>query len=354
MTALLENLEYLYKRGQSIWYDNLSRDVLQSGALANIIKQGVTGLTSNPTIFKKAIADSADYDAEINELAAKGLTAEEITEALCIEDVGKAADLLKPIYVVTEGRDGYASIEVSPNLAYDTEGTITAGERIWKTLNRPNIMIKVPATKEGIPAVKALLSKGINVNITLIFSVQRYAEVIKAYQDASQKPASVASFFVSRVDSIVEKALKDKPNILAKYQGKVAIANSIEAYELFEKSFKGAKNFQRPLWASTSVKNPALSALLYVDSLVAKQTVNTVPPQTLEEIAKGVSRDKDLDTYREEAKKTLKALAKDGVNLPALLNTLEKEGVASFKQSYSELVAAVQTKKGSLVSNATA
>jgi transaldolase len=361
-------LDSIYKLGQSIWYDNLSRDVLNSGELKKLIDSGVTGLTSNPTIFKKAIADSKDYDSEISTLCASGVkSADQLTESLMVADVASAADLLKPIYQATTGIDGYASIEVSPELANDTKGTIEAAKRLWSRLSRPNVMIKIPATKEGIPAIEEALALGINVNVTLIFSVSSYTQVVEAYLKALEKRssdskpidniASVASFFVSRVDAIVEKGFsKEQPKAEEKALiGRIGIANSILAYKKFKNIIssdrfqtlqkKGAR-LQRPLWASTGVKNLALDPLLYVEKLVAKDTVNTLPPATLKHLieSKKIFKDTLADKDYLIADGILVELRRLGHNFDEMLSILLEEGVKLFADSYRELILAVRDK----------
>ncbi len=356
--------------GQSIWYDNLSFDVLRSGKLQNYIDLGVTGLTSNPTIFKKAIADTCDYDERIVAFAADGIETEQLCEKLMIEDVARAADLLLPLYNSTSAHDGYASIEVSPLLARDTQQTIESAKSIWAALDRPNIMIKIPATKEGLPAIEEVIAEGINVNVTLIFSVKRYKEVIQAFlkgltrrMDAGQsvsKIASVASFFVSRVDAIVEKELASlsiSEDAQKEFVGHVGIANSKAAYELYQQMFEGESftrlceagaQKQRPLWASTSTKNPAFPPLLYVESLVGDNTVNTIPPATLDALLEGGSITSTISTNLDQAKKALANLVDVGVPFEELLVKLEEDGVDSFCTSYEELLAAIEQKRAAL------
>lgn len=372
MTDRIKNIQSaiaaLNEAGQSVWCDNLSREILNTGELQQLIDAGVSGLTSNPAIFKKAIADSNLYDSALAPLKATGLSVEEATEALMIEDVARAADLFKGVFDRTSGDDGYVSIEVSPDLAHDTEGTVKSALAICERLNRPNIMIKVPATAAGIPAIQALLEHGLNVNITLIFSVDVYKQVVEAYLTALEKRvaagkpvdhiASVASFFVSRVDAIVEKNLAGRetnPEVKA-VLGKVGVANSKLAYELFESQFnsarfgklkeKGAKA-QRALWASTGVKNPAYSALLYVEPIAAPNTVNTMPPQTIEALAAGVKVEGKITEYK-AAHEIINSLA--GLDLPfaKLLNQLQEEGVKLFVDAYSDLLKAVAVKYGAV------
>lgn len=365
-----KQLVALNEIGQSVWYDNLSKDVLESGELKSLIDAGVLGLTSNPTIFKKAIADTNDYDSDLSDLVSKGMDVHQIAEELMLRDVAKASDLLMPLYENTSKKDGYASIEVSPTLAHDTEGTVSAGKRIWDKLNRPNIMIKVPATDAGIPAIEQLLTAGINVNVTLIFSSDVYKEVIKAYKNAVKARvskgedvsslASVASFFVSRVDAIVEKEfakLKEEGKVeegdLEKILGKIGIANSKEAYNLFKDEFNG-ENFpeansnsaqvQRPLWASTGTKNTSFSKVLYVEQLAGPDTVNTIPPATLTAVMESANIENKVDSKIEEARGDLENLKALGINLSELLVVLQKDGVSSFADSYTELIEALEKK----------
>lgn len=359
MTSISPEIQKLNEQGQSIWIDNLSRELLQSGELKTKIELGVSGLTSNPTIFKKAIADTSHYDSFIAEYVKEGCDVDEICERLFVMDVGEAADLLMPLYRASGGRDGYASVEVSPLLARDTEGTIEAGLRIWRRLARPNVMIKVPATREGIPAIERLLKEGVNVNVTLIFSVESYGAVAQAYLAALEARveqglpidhiASVASFFVSRVDSAVEKECDTRglKELKSDLLGKVGIANSLSAYDSFKKLFGGERferlkergaRVQRPLWASTGTKNPSLSPLLYVEALALPDTVNTLPPATLNELLKGVTP----SPLKGEG--FLDQLHGAGISFTALLATLEQDGVALFEESYRELETSVSSR----------
>lgn len=368
MTDRIKNIQTaisaLNEAGQSVWCDNLSREILNNGELQQLINAGVSGLTSNPAIFKKAIADSNLYDAALVPLKAQGLTVEEATESLMIDDVARAADLFKPVFEQTSAHDGYVSIEVAPDLAHDTEGTIKSALAIWERLNRANIMIKVPATEAGIPAIQALLEHGLNVNITLIFSVDVYAKVVEAYLTALEKRlaagkpidkiASVASFFVSRVDAIVEKNLsgREAEAPVRAILGKVGVANSKLAYELYETQFnsarfnklkeRGAKP-QRALWASTGVKNTAYSQLLYVEPLAAPNTVNTMPPQTIEALAAGVQVEGKITEYG-MAHQIIDSLATLDLPFSKLLNQLQEEGVKLFVDAYSDLLKAVAIK----------
>jgi transaldolase len=371
----------LNKVGQSIWYDNLSRDLLRSGELKRYIELGVSGLTSNPTIFQKAIGESADYDDAIRNLvphylgndsksdsssaSTSATIAEDICEDLFVEDVGAACDLLHSVYVNTSGADGYASLEVSPELAHDAEGTVAAAERLWKRLSRPNAMIKVPATPAGIVAIERLLAQGINVNVTLIFSSSVYGQVMDAYLSALEQRvargesisgiASVASFFVSRVDAAVEKDLssRGRSDVLVEVLGKVGIANSRLAYHRFLETFHGDRwsalerlgaRVQRPLWASTGTKNPAFSKLLYVEALARNMTVNTVPPQTLDAILEGVQVAGLGGEGLEEASRVMGMLSGAGVDFERILGELQVAGVAAFSESYAQLLGAIAAK----------
>jgi transaldolase len=361
----------LNELGQSVWYDNLSRDVLNTGELKSLIDQGVSGLTSNPTIFKQAIADTSNYDADMVSGDLKSLDSELLCEELMLADVAAAADLLRPIYDRTDGGDGFASIEVSPYLAANCAGTIAAADRLWKRLNRPNVMVKIPATPEGIPAIKAVLEAGINVNVTLIFSAKVYQQVAHAYISALEsrlvrgedvrRIASVASFFVSRVDAIVEKAFdaqvsagRCSEGARAKFIGKVGVANSKLAYESFESIFGGngfkklreaGARVQRPLWASTGTKNPAFKAVMYVEELAGKDTVNTMPPATIKALTQAEAIVSKLHSGLNESKELLSWIESIGISMSDLLLELQRAGVKGFADSYRELLSAIDSKR---------
>ena len=362
----MTKLKEIYSFGQSIWYDNIRRALLDFGDLDGLLKQGVMGVTSNPTIFEKAIAGSADYDAQLCDLAAQGASVDAMYEALVLEDIARAADLLRHTYEQTNGVDGYISLEVSPTLARDTAGTIAQAQRLFATLNRPNVMIKVPATPEGIPAIRQLISEGINVNVTLIFSLAQYDAVAEAYISGLElrrangndigKIASVASFFVSRVDSALDKTLAEKG--ATDLVGKIAIANAKLAYDRFRKLFSSARwkklaqvgaRVQRPLWASTGVKNPALPDTLYVDALIGPDTVNTVPPATLQAILLRATPARTIDAGLTEAKAQVKQLKTLSINLDAVTQTLQDEGVASFEKSFESLMSSIEQKRARLL-----
>lgn len=362
----------LNELGQSVWYDNLSRDVLRSGELRSLIEQGVSGLTSNPTIFKQAIADTTNYDEDMKSQQLKDLSTEALCEELMIKDVAAAADLLRPTYDATAAGDGYASIEVSPTLAADARGTVVAAQRIWKKLNRPNVMIKIPATPECIPAIQETLESGINVNVTLIFSQQVYEQVAEAYIAALEARvkrgedvrsiSSVASFFVSRVDAIVEKHFdalvqggKAPASERDRFLGKVGVANSKLAYASFETLF-GSPRFkklqdthgarvQRPLWASTGTKNPAFKAVMYVEELAGRSTVNTMPPATVKALLQGGDIRPALHSGLDAAKGLLSWVDSLGLSMQSLLQELQVAGVKSFADSYRDLLASIDEKR---------
>ncbi len=357
--------------GQSIWYDNIRRGLLDSGELKRLIEMGVTGLTSNPTIFEKAIAGSTDYDDALTELARSDKSVDDSYESLVIEDIRNTADLLRPIYDRTAGVDGYASLEVSPKLAHDTAGTTAEARRLFGALDKPNVMIKVPATAEGIPAVRQLISEGININVTLIFSLEDYRQVMEAYiagleeyiaagGDPSQI-ASVASFFVSRVDTAVDTLLEERmrqgePDVKA-LMGKAAIANAKLAYQEFQQVF-GEERFsslkgkqarpQRPLWASTSTKNPAYSDLMYVEALIGPDTVDTLPPATLTALLEYGKPGLTLENGTDEAEEHMEALEKAGISMVQVTDNLLADGVKSFADSFDKLLANISEKMAKL------
>lgn len=360
----------LIKLGQSIWYDNISKELLDKGELKKLIEEcGVRGVTSNPTIFDNAISKSNAYDQQILALKPKNLNASQLFEELAIDDIARAADLLLPIYKSSNGVDGFVSIEVSPLLSANTQGTIEEAQKLYKRLNRPNIMVKVPGTKEGIPAVYALLEQGINVNITLLFSVVNYEEVAKTYCDALKsrvkkglpvdKVRSVASFFVSRVDSAVDAELKkialEDPSKASTAQGllgKFGIANCKLAYksyhEIFGEAFSELKKAgaepQRPLWASTGTKDPAYSDLIYVDNLIGKDTVNTMPHATLMACVDHGKPAATLGQGMDGAVEVQNQLKKLGVNVDQILNHLQVDGVKKFVDSFKALNESINKK----------
>ncbi|MDT8271577.1 MAG: bifunctional transaldolase/phosoglucose isomerase [Desulfomonilia bacterium] len=361
----MTKLQELSKIGQSIWLDYIRRSLITSGELQGLVDQGIRGVTSNPTIFEKAIAGSADYDEDLKALVAAGNSAEEIYECMALWDISHAADLLRPLYDATGGLDGYVSLEVSPTLAYDTGRTIHDARRLFKKLARPNIMIKVPATTQGIPAIETLIADGINVNVTLLFSIPQYESVARAYISGLEKlagsggdvkkVASVASFFVSRVDTAVDDILEKAGN--KDLKGKIAVANARIAYALFKKLFSGERwsrlsekgaQVQRLLWASTGTKDPAYPDTMYIDSLIGPHTVNTVPPSTLQLFMDhghvGMSLEEDTD----EAMSRIERLKGLGIDLDAVTGTLLVDGVSSFSKSFESLMKSIETKRDEL------
>ncbi len=370
-------LRALYDHGQSAWLDDISRRLLDSGKLRTLVADGeVYGLTSNPTIFDKAIGESGDYDAALRSLVSGGKRGSAVYEGLVTRDIQDAADVLRPIYDRTAGVDGRVSLEVSPALAYDTKGTCEEARRLRGEVGRPNLFIKVPATRDGLPAIATLIGEGISVNVTLIFGLRRYAEVIDAYLTGLEtlaragrpldEVASVASFFVSRVDTLVDKKLEERiaatkdpaeQASLRSLLGKAAVANARLAYQLFEETFTGPRwealrakgaRVQRPLWASTSTKNPAYSDVKYVEELIGPHTVNTMPLSTLEAFRDhGRVRDtigEDLAGQRE----VFTRLAAVGIDMEQVAEQLEDEGVKSFAKSFEELAATIEQRASAI------
>jgi len=367
-------LVQLGELGQSVWLDQMRRSLLTTGELKKLIRDdGVKGLTSNPTIFEKAISGSPDYADALRALAQKGSSVSEIYEALVIEDIGNAADLFREVYDANPGGDGFVSLEVSPLLAHDTAATIKEAKSLFSRLNRPNVMIKVPGTPEGLPAIEELIAAGLNINVTLIFSVEVYEKVTEAYIRGLEKRAaagqpvdkigSVASFFVSRIDTTTDKQLDnlakqvsgngDASRITA-LKGKAAIANAKLAYESFQRIFggerfaamkaKGAK-VQRPLWASTSTKNPAYSDVMYVEELIGSDTVDTMPPQTIDAYRDHGKPARTLDTGLADAHKLFADLKAVGVDFREVTEQLTKEGVASFADSFQQLIKVIEARR---------
>ncbi|RMG97365.1 MAG: bifunctional transaldolase/phosoglucose isomerase [Chloroflexi bacterium] len=358
----MTRLHELSQLGQSIWLDYIRRSFINSGELQERITAGVRGVTSNPSIFEKAIAGSYDYDDAIAYWTEQGKSVPEIYEALVLSDIQAVADLLRPVYEETDGHDGYVSLEVRPALAHDTEGTVAEARRLFAALDRPNVMIKVPATPEGIPAIRQLISEGISVNVTLIFSlavyeavVEAYLSGLEAYQGDLAQVASVASFFISRVDVAVDRELEALG--VASLQGKVAIANAKVAYGRFRELFssprwqklaeRGAR-IQRPLWASTSTKNPHYPDTLYVDQLIGPDTVNTLPLTTLDAFLDHGTVADTLSTGLDEAQRTLAELARVGINLDDITDQLLAEGVAAFARSFTSLMESITQKQAHL------
>jgi transaldolase len=367
MSKLIE----LEKLGQSVWFDNIRRSLITSGELQALIDKGVRGITSNPAIFEKAIAGSNDYDEAIRALIKAGKSIDAIYEALAIEDISMAADMLRNIYESSSGKDGYVSLEVNPHLADETEKTIAEATRLFETLNRPNVMIKVPATPAGIPAVTELIGAGVNVNVTLIFGIENYKAVAGAYLDGLEKllisgpsviggrqvdrVASVASFFVSRVDSAVDKALAQKN--ATELQGKIAVANSKIAYAEFKGIFSGTRwerlknkgaRVQRVLWASTSAKNPDYPDTIYVDELIGPDTVNTLPPATVDSFMDHGRVAETLTRGLAEAQRQIAKLVELGIDLNAITQQLQDDGVAAFARPFDALLQSIAEKRDRL------
>ena len=361
-------LHELHELGQSMWLDYIRRSMIDSGQLADYVDQGVHGLTSNPAIFEEAIAGSDDYDGQIKELTAQNRTAEEIFEILSIDDIQGATDVLRPVYDETEGRDGYVSLEVSPHLAHDTEGTIEQARDLFAKVDRPNTFIKVPATDEGYPAIETLLAEGLNINITLMFSMEQYENVTQAFLSALEKRAeqgqdlsriaSVASFFVSRVDVKVDDLLDQLTSPQAEaLKGKIGIANAKMVYQRFKQIFAGERwerlaaqgaQRQRVLWASTSTKNPAYPDTLYPDNLIGSHTVNTVPPRTLEAFLDHGTVAPTVEQGLDEVREQLDTLAKVGIDLDTITLELLAEGIVKFAQPVESLMGTIATKKSQL------
>lgn len=363
----MAKLHTLARMGQAIWFDYICRSLITSGELKSLIGQGIRGVTSNPTIFEKAIAGSSDYDDDLAALVQDGLSIEEIYECLALHDIARTADLFRKVYDQTDGLDGYVSIEVSPMLAYDTEKSIQEARRLFSTLNRPNIMIKVPATQEGIPAIETLIADGINVNVTLLFSVRRYQEAAQAYLNGLEKlrasgkdiahVASVASFFVSRVDTALDPELEKRS--LSDLMGKIAVANAKVAYGLFGEIFSGERwqaleqNGARPqrlLWASTGTKNPKYPDTLYVDELIGPHTVNTLPPATLQAYLDHGKTGSTLDAGLQEAREQIARLTRAGIDLDAVTAKLQNQGVDLFAGSFHSLMDSIAAKRRAIIS----
>ena len=353
--------------GQSPWYDFITRDLIQSGELKQLIADsGLQGMTSNPTIFEKAIAGSELYDEDIRRLSHDGLTTQQIFDAISVADVQAACDAFRPQYDKGDGSLGLVSIEVSPDLANDTAGTVAEARRLWSKVDRPNVMVKIPGTPEGLSAIFQCLAEGININITLLFSNVRYEQVIEAWYKAMEERVeldqpvdriqSVASFFVSRVDGKIDPLLDAKGDP-GKLRGTAAIANACMAYALFEKRFAGPRweklrsrgaNLQRPLWASTSTKDKRYPDIYYVEALIAAHTVNTLPPATFAAYKDHGHPEVRIYDGITQAPAQLQALAAAGIDLDRVTAELETEGVASFAKSYSSLLSGLESKVGAL------
>ncbi len=346
---------------QSPWLDNLKRGWITSGELERWVERGVRGITSNPSIFQKAIEGNADYDVQLRQLVADGTTVDDTYWDLVTADIRDALRILAPVHAESDGVDGYVSVEVAPSLARDTAGTIEAARHLHTTIDAPNLYVKIPGTAEGLPAIRQMISEGRSINVTLLFSVERYGEVIEAYLSGLEACegdlsaiSSVASFFVSRVDTEVDHRLEQigSDEALA-LRGKAAVANAKVAYQLFLERFSGPRwealaargaRVQRPLWASTSTKNPAYRDTLYIDELIGPDTVNTIPDATLDAFDDHGTVERTVDRAVDEAQADLDALASVGVDLADVTRVLEDEGVASFSKSFDELLGSLTTK----------
>ena len=371
-------LQQLHQAGQSVWLDYIDRSMLHDGRLVKLIEQdALVGMTSNPTIFEKALAEGAAYDAQISSAPGE-LNPAELFELIETDDVRTACDRFAPVFESTEGQDGYVSIEVSPSQAFDADATVVEARRLWSTVDRPNVMVKVPGTPEGARAIRRLIAEGINVNVTLLFAIEAHDRVIEAYlaglEDrlAAGQPidhlASVASFFVSRVDTEIDKRLNamaaDAPNEKRDYlfslRGRAAIANARLAYRLFTQRFAGERwerlaargaMVQRPLWASTSTKNPAYRDVIYVEQLIGPHTVNTLPPATMEAFRDHGVVTRTVDMGFEQAESDLAELEAVGISVAQVTELLLSEGVSSFQRSFDTLLAGLSRKTASLVAS---
>ena len=364
----------LKELGQSVWYDNIDRTQLTNGQFQRLLDEdGVVGVTANPTIFDKSISSGHAYDEQIDQLIKEGKSTNEIYEALIITDIQTVADVLRPIYDQTNGLDGYVSLEVSPDLAHDTDGTLSEVRRFWKMVNRPNLMIKIPGTPEGLPAIRQSLIEGININITLIFSMKTYREVAEAYISALEsrlaegkdisRIASVASFFVSRVDTLVDTLLEDKIKAtsdsaeqqkLKSLEGKADIANARLVYQDFKLIFNTPRfdtlkqhgaHVQRPLWASTSTKNPAYRDVLYAEELIGPNTVDTMPLETIEKFRDHGRVRLSIEDDIPQAHAVLDALEQVGIHYDQVTQQLQDEGVKKFADSFHDLFKGIESKK---------
>jgi transaldolase len=373
----LTTLHDLYQQqGQSPWLDNLRRDFLTGGTLRDLLEKGIRGITSNPTIFAKAIESEPDYDEQFADLLSSQ-TIEESYWDLVVTDITDALEMLRPLYESSDRGDGFVSLEVAPSLAHDTEGTARAARDLHERIDKPNLLVKIPGTAEGVPAIRTMISEGRNINVTLLFSLDRYSEVVEAYIGGLEELASsgahdlsrtssVASFFVSRVDTEIDRRLETmatqtddagRASELRSMEGRAAVAQAREAYRMFTELFSGDRwealrsrgaNVQRLLWASTSTKNPAYPDLLYVDSLIGPETVNTMPDPTVDAFLDHGKVERSVDTHGDEPRRVLERLGEVGIDLADVARTLEDEGVASFAKSFEELMDALGSKASSL------
>jgi len=361
-------LHQLSELGQSVWIDYLSRELIHSGELERMTKEdAVVGVTSNPTIFQKAISSGAAYDGQLREVLMDERDPKEVFLRLAVQDVSEALDLLRPIWDQGSGKDGYVSLEVDPNLAYDTEGTVAEAVRLHGLVDKPNLFVKIPATKPGLPAIEDMIAKGKSINVTLIFALGRYEEVARAYIRGLERlvagggdpstVASVASFFVSRVDTETDKRL-DELGGHGKLKGKLAIANAKLAYQHYKELFSGESwefleskgaTPQRPLWASTSTKNPEYRDVMYVEELIGSMTVDTMPEETIRAFQDHGKVALTLEQGIDEAKQLFADLEQAGIDYDDVTDTLEREGVEKFADSFAELLEGIRAKSGELV-----
>jgi transaldolase len=361
----MANLDKLTGLGQSAWLDYLRRSYLESGQMQNRIEQGVRGVTSNPSIFNNAISKHDDYDDQIAGMVAEGKGTRQIYEALVIQDIQRTCDLFRPLFDRTDGADGYVSLEASPSLARDTQGTIEEVAHFHDSVDRPNLMIKIPATKEGYPAIQEMLSRGVNINITLMFSLSQYDQVAEAYMAGLQalkdsggdvsKVASVASFFVSRVDTKVDNALDELG--VDDIRGEIGIANAKAAYRRFRQTFTGKRwqqlaeegaRVQRVLWGSTSTKDPNYPDTMYVDNLIGPDTINTIPPETLDAFIDHGTAARTVDQDLDQADAALERLAEVGVDIDQVTDELLQEGLVKFSDAFDELIDSIRSKADQL------
>ncbi|MEO9147075.1 MAG: transaldolase [Ginsengibacter sp.] len=359
----MNRVKSIHDLGQSIWLDFFNREIINNGKLQKLIDEdGLSGITSNPSIFEKAVTSSSDYDEDIRKMSDKQKSSEEIFFGFATSDIRRAADMLKPTYDRSNGTDGFVSLEVSPHLANDTNGTIKQAVQLWKTLDRENVMIKIPGTKEGLPAIRKCISEGVNINITLLFGLDRYKEVTEAYLSGledrvkSNQPinhiASVASFFLSRIDVMIDPILKEKK--LDKLVGEIAIASAKEAYHIYKDIFfsdrfknlekKGAKR-QKVLWASTSAKDPSFSDVKYVEALIGVDTINTLPLATIDAFRDHGKPVATLESGHSKVTQESQELKDSGINIDSITQKLEEEGVEKFNKAYEILLKAIDSKK---------
>lgn len=362
----MNNVKQIQQYGQSVWLDLLDRNLMDSGKLKQLIDEdGLRGLTSNPAIFEKAINNSSDYDRDIKELSKEGMDNESIFFELAVTDIQRAADIFKPVYEKTEGNDGFASLEVSPHLARDTAGTIEQARELWKKVNRKNAMIKIPGTLEGLPAIHQCISEGININVTLLFGLDRYRKVAEAYMEGLEERVnagqsiedvrSVASFFLSRIDVMVDPILEKKGH--EQLQGEAAIASAKKAYGIYEELFsserfkrlesKGAK-VQRVLWASTSTKNPSYSDVKYVEALIGPETVNTLPMETLDAFRDHGKVSNSLRKDRDKASNAYDEIEKSGIQMEQIAHHLVEEGIDKFNAPFQKLLNRIEEQKNEM------